>query len=387
MENCKDIVWISTQDWDDVWTRKQRFALYLSEKGYRILYVEAQLHWAGFMLNKELRKFKRIFKFTNSPKEIKKNIFVATPPLVFPGQTMSKIINRINKLFMIYQINKLLKKLNIKNYYLWVYPPDSIDLIDRLKYEKLIFDCVDDWSRFSGLVSKQTMEKYMNDLFRRADLVVVTHEELRRKANMCTDRVALIPNGVEANHFDLSKIEDGDIPEEMKRIIGPKIGFIGSVAKWIDYDLLHYIAVNRPEWSIIMIGPVSNRIKIDKIRQQKNIYLLGRKAYNDLPKYIKAFDVCINPFVVDELSDSVDPLKMYEYLATGKPIVSVKMPAVNRFKGLIDVAKDKKEFVKCIEKKILNSSQENLQAKRIQIANEHSWQKRYEQLYDAIQQL
>ena len=149
----------------------------------------------------------------------------------------------------------------------------------------------------------------MNDLFRRADLVVVTHEELRRKANMCTDRVALIPNGVEANHFDLSKINDGDIPEEMKRIIGPKIGFIGSVAKWIDYDLLHYIAINRPDWSIIMIGPILNRVKIDKIRQQKNIYLLGRKAYNDLPKYIKAFDVCINPFVVDELSDSVDPLK------------------------------------------------------------------------------
>ena len=387
MENCKDIIWISTQDWDDVWTRKQRFALYLSEKGYRILYVENQLHWAGFMLNKELRKFKRVFKFTNSPKEIKKNIFVATPPLVFPGQMMSKIINRINKFLLIYLINRLIKKLKIKNYYLWVYPPDSIDLIDRLQYEKLIFDCVDDWSRFSGLVSRQTMEKYMNDLFRRADLVVVTHEELCRKANMCTDRVALIPNGVEANHFDLSKIEDGDIPEEMKRIVGPKIGFIGCVAKWIDYDLLHYIAVNRPEWSIIMIGPVSNRIKIDKIRQQKNIYLLGRKAYNDLPKYIKAFDVCINPFVVDELSESIDPLKMYEYLATGKPIVSVKMPSVNRFKGLIDIAKDKKEFVKCIEKNISNSSQENLRAKRIQIANEHSWQKRYQQLYDAIQQL
>ena len=62
MEKCKDIVWISTQDWDDVWTRKQRFALYLAEKGYRILYVENQLHWAGFMLNKELRKFKRIFR-------------------------------------------------------------------------------------------------------------------------------------------------------------------------------------------------------------------------------------------------------------------------------------------------------------------------------------
>ena len=160
---------------------------------------------------------------------------------------------------------------------MWVYPPDSIDLIDRLKYEKLIFDCVDDWSRFSGLVSKQTMEKYMNDLFRRADLVVVTHEELRRKANMCTDRVALIPNGVEANHFDLSKINDGDIPEEMKRIIGPKIGFIGSVAKWIDYDLLHYIAINRPDWSIIMIGPILNRFKIHLLQTLLHVLWLLRQ--------------------------------------------------------------------------------------------------------------
>lgn len=385
MEKCKDIVWISTQDWDDVWTRKQRFALYLAEKGYRIWYIEGQLHWFGFLLNKELRKFKRIFNFLNKPKEIIKNLFVVTPPLTIPGQMMSKTINRINKLFLIYQVKKILKKHKIKKYYLWVYPPDSIHLINSLKYEKLIFDCVDDWSKFRGLVSKKTMENYMNDLFSTADLVVVTHDELYRKANKYTEKIVLIPNGVETNHFDLSKIDDGDIPEDVKDIIGPKIGFIGSVARWIDYNLLHFIASSRPNWSIILIGSVSNRIKIDNIRQQKNIHLLGRKPYNDLPKYMKAFDVCINPFIVDELSNSVDPLKIYEYLATGKPIVSVNMPAVSRFKELIDIANDKNEFLKCIEKNILNNNQENIRMKRIQKANAHSWGNRYQQLYNAIQ--
>ena len=378
-----DFVCLSSQDWGDLWTRKQRFMRRFAREGNRVLYVEAQASLASIGLMRA--DWKRGFRCLEGPRRVEENLYVATLPLVFPCFQMSIGINTLNNGLLLPLLRHWIKRLGFHRPILWTYNPYSESLIGKLGERFAIYECVDELSAAKGLVRSTVVKELERRLLRRVDLVIVTHENLYRTKKPLAGEIHLIPNGAEVEHFQKASVPDTPIAPEMKSIPHPIVGFLGSIQYWIDIDLLKFLALARPNWSIVLIGPVGRLAEIKQIQHLPNVYLLGRKPYDYLPSYLKAFDVCLNPYVLDETAMNCSPLKLYEYLATGKPIVSVDMPEARKFDGLISIGKSYEELLKHLDEIVAGAAEADEMANsRIQAAQGHSWDNRFSELERVI---
>ena len=380
----RDILCISTQDWDDLWTRKHRFMQRFARQGNKVLYIEAPASMVSLNIIKNDPR--RIFRWVKGPREIEDNLYVGTLPLLLPFFQMSTFINNINNLIIALLLKYWIRRLNFRNFILWTYTPFSDNIAKRMSEIFTIYECVDEFSDSKGLVKPNVVKKMEERLLKKADLVIVTHKNLFQSKKDLAKNIYLISNAADIEHFKKAYFSDTPKTSEMNDIPRPIIGFLGTVQYWIDLDLIKYLAISKPEWSIVLIGPIGRLAKIEKIKHIPNIHLLGRKNYLSLPFYIKAWDVCINPYVLDKTAENCSPLKLYEYLATGKPVVSVDMPEARKFDGLIKIGLDYRDFLEKIET-ILNQlpeSPDTIEA-RIKAIEGHSWESRFQELEKALE--
>ena len=173
----------------------------------------------------------------------------------------------------------------------------------------------------------------------------------------------------------------------MSELPKPVIGFHGWIQYWIDFDLIAYAAKKHPDWSFVFVGPIEPLARVDKVRKLSNVYFLGKMPYENIPELIAGFDVCINPFILDKLSDTVSPIKLYEYLASGKPVVSVDMPAAREFSDLIPLVRTCEEFVAALEDQIAQNTngiiKHDVRARQAAM-KDHSWDARFKQVEDVV---
>jgi len=152
---------------------------------------------------------------------------------------------------------------------------------------------------------------------------------------------------VDVAHFRKACLAETPVPEEMKGFRKPLIGFFGVIADWVDLDLIRFLADSRPNWDLVLIGKVVTDTRI--FDGASNIHMIGRKQYQQLPNYAKAFDVAILPFTINELTLAANPLKMREYLAAGLPVVSSAIPEADKMKHVLRVARHKLEFLEQVD--------------------------------------
>ena len=379
----QDIICLSSQDWNDLWTRKQRFMQRFAKQGNRVMYIEAQASLISLGIFK--RDWRRFFRWLKGPRKIEDKLYVATLPLVIPLFQMSRIINEINNWFILKLLRYWIKKLGLRKPILWTYNPHSESLVGKLGEKLDVYECVDELSASRGLVKSKVVRTLEKRLIGKVDLVIVTHENLYKSKKAIAKDIYLIPNGGEIEHFKKASLPGIPLASEMEKIQRPIIGFLGSIQYWIDLDLIKYIAISRPRWSIVLIGPIGRLTKIEKIKGLPNVYLLGRKDYASIPSYIKAWDVCINPYIIDEIAMNCSPLKLYEYLATGKPVVSVDMPEARKFEGLIQIGIDYKDFLEKIEIILDRLPEDSINTEtRIKAVANHSWDYRFWELEQVL---
>jgi glycosyltransferase involved in cell wall biosynthesis len=144
---------------------------------------------------------------------------------------------------------------------------------------------------------------------------------------------------------------------------------------WIDLDAIADLAKQRPNWSFVLIGPSGPGVDLTSLKQLANIHLLGKRDHEDLPQYLKGFDLCLNPFKLNRLTTNVSPLKFYEYLASGKPIVTITLPELEQFSSQVEIANDPSEYLTKIETALANETPERQQA-RLACAGQHTWEAR-----------
>lgn len=383
-----DFLVLSTQDWDAVPTRKHRFARMYAAQGNRVLYIEQQMHWAGWLVDIK-NQFSRAWRFLQGPREVEPNIWVYTLPVVLPFFQMTEVINKINNITLESSLKKALKwlRFNPEKLIIWTYTPHSADFVGAFGEYAAVYECVDEFTASKGLVNARAIGKMERDLLAKVDLLIVTAQGLLAKQQFAK-RTKLVPNAAEVSHF--ATVADADLPiaKELEQTKPPVVGFLGSIQYWIDTDLLVEIARKHPDWTVVLVGPLGILADIDALREQPNVTLTGRVPYEEVPNYVKAFDVCLNPYHMDDVAEHCSPLKLYEYLATGKPVVSVDMPEVQQFKNMVSIAYNRSDFVSLVEETVSSLPEPPEQAqKRMQEAWNHTWEKRFEAASGALAEM
>ncbi len=370
----RDILILSTQDWDYLPTRKHRFARWWAEDGSHVLYVEQQMHWAGWLVDAK-NQFSRLWRWLQGPRQVAPNLWVYTLPVMLPFFQMSALINHVNNLFLLPLLRAQLQRLGFERPVLWTYTPHSADFVGRLGESAAVYECVDDITAAKGLVSPRAIGRMERRLIEAVDLLIVTHESLYRKKASDAAQAVVVPNGADAEHFAQAANPDLPVADAMAGLAHPVIGYLGGINYWIDTALLARIAKEHPHWTVALVGPQALLADMKPLEGLPNVALTGRVPYEDVPCYVKAFDVCVNPYVLDEVAEHCSPLKLYEYVATGKPVVSVDMPEAHRFAGLIDIAPDANSFVRMVEKAV--DSPDGRAQERMAEAQRHTWRSRY----------
>jgi glycosyltransferase involved in cell wall biosynthesis len=213
---------------------------------------------------------------------------------------------------------------------LWIYAPEYGLVVDHIPHSGLVWDLADDLAAYHRKPSRyHYIARCIDRLASLADFMVVTSPVLLEKFRRKTRKCVLIPNGFDEKLFDgLPR----PMPGDLKSIPRPLVGFVGVLFGFLDYDLLYELARSMPEVSLVFVGPVekSGRPGVQRLGTLANVHFLGSKPRQEIPAYLSNFDICINPFKVDAVSRAVSPLKVYEYLACGKPVVSTPMEGLAR---------------------------------------------------------
>jgi len=374
----KDIVCIAGVDFEPLWARTQQLVWRIPESN-NILYVEAPVSILAPCKDSSLWYKWNLWR--QGIRTIKPNLHLYSPPLLLPLGNRCRFINKINQWFMGRNLKKISTRLGFQNPILLTYLPNTADMVGQLDEELLVYDCVDEHSAFQGFNPRVVAEMEI-DLIKKSNLVFTTAQPLYDDKKQYNEEVYMLRNAADVEHFNKTFSDKTRIPEDIVGIKGPVLGFIGRIKEWIDLDLLKQVAAHRPDWSIIMVGPVEIDADINAFKKLNNVYFTGSKSKEELPSYLKKFDVCLNPFRESELSYAVNPLKLYEYLASGKPLVSTPMPEMDMLQGLVEIGQGRQGFIAAVERALADT--EEKRQKRLAFSQNNSWEKRIEVLCDKI---
>ena len=251
---------------------------------------------------------------------------------------------------------------------------------------RIIYDYVDDINVFYG--DHQEIAKGHQYLLRNAYLVLATARKLVDNARTYRTDVIYSPNGVVFDHFAHLDEREFTPPADLAPILAqgcPLIGYYGALARWFNYDLLKSIAILRPNYQFVLIGPdYDGTLEPAKITQMPNIHCLGVKTYEQLPNYLHYFDVATIPFIVNEITHATSPLKLFEYMAGGKPIVITPMQESMQYKGVL-VAETAEDFVVQLDRALLLRDDPNYQNEIKNIAQQNTWESRAEEILRTIE--
>ena len=238
---------------------------------------------------------------------------------------------------------------HIEEFTAWYYTPMALSFTDHLEPSVTIYDCMDELANFKN--APQDLLQYEQELFKKADIVFTGGRSLYHAKKERHASVHAYPSSIETEHFNRARYID-ETPADQEKIPSPRLGFFGVIDERMDLHLLEAIAKARPEWNIVLIGPI---VKIDPrmIPNLPNIHLLGQKDYQQLPQYLAGWDVALMPFALNESTKFISPTKTPEYLAAGCPVVSTPIPDVVEPYGereLVHIARTPEDFVLACEK-------------------------------------
>lgn len=378
-----DMLCLSTQDWNDLWTRKQRFMKRFADEGHRVLYVETQFHWITYVLRFR-SQWRRLFAFLKGPVRIDDNLWVYTPPLLIPFFQMSKTLCYLNSRILCFFLKRVSKTLEFKDMVIYNYTPYANFLIPMLGARKVVYECVDDFTASKGLMSKKVVTALENDTLRKSQVTIVTAPLLLEKKRYHANRIHLISNAAEIEKFNAIGAGTVSVHPLYDDIPKNRVGFIGALAYWIDLDLIVFLAEKRPDYQFVFVGPVD--VNVSRLGGFKNVHFVGRYPFDQLPGLMAGFDVCINPYVLDGVAAGCSPLKLYEYLASGKPIVSVRMPEAEKFETLVLIGDGYEGMLAKLDEAMSLTPERlaSLAQKQIAASAAHGWDSRFAQTKEAL---
>ncbi len=301
-------------------------------------------------------------------------------PLVIPG-ARDRRVRKLNERLVVSQIKRAVRTMRKPNQpvQLWTFAPDVDFLAGRFDEERLVYYCVDDFAAFEGF-DADAINAAEARLASKADVVLATSKPLLKKCQRLHSNVHLVRHGVDYDHF-ASALDHRAQPEALQNIPRPIAGFVGLIDHWFDVPLVSEVATRMPDMSFVLIGDV--RVDAGGLADLSNVHLLGRKPYAELPGYLASFDVGLIPFVRNQLTESVNPIKLREYLAAGLPVVSTDLPEVRRYDEFVSLTDAPDAFANACRSAI-ESNNDDARRKRSKAMAGESWQSVTNRLCDIV---
>lgn len=294
------------------------------------------------------RAVKKLGDFFQGCRQVADNLWVTSPLVVpFHGNAAARALNRR---WLAATLRLTLRRLGMRRPVTWSFLPSSADVVGRLGERLVVYQCVDEYSQFTGADAAAILEMEER-LCRRSDLVLVSAETLLESKRRWNPNTHLVTHGVEVEHFRRALDPATPVPEDLgrapDRIERPVVGFFGLVADWVDLELVRHLARARPRWTLVLVGKVDT--DVSALAGLPNVRLLGRKRYEELPGYCKGFDAAILPFRINELTLAANPLKLREYLAAGLPVVATDIPEAGRLAPWVRVVRGPDGFLAALD--------------------------------------
>jgi len=389
----RDIIVVGIQAWDiEIGSNCKNIAEEFA-KNNRVLYVNSPLDRISKYRQQNSKRIRKRINIINGAKpeivEISPNLWNLFPATII--ESINRIgstrlfdwLNRINNKRFARQIKLAADLLGFKDYVIFndsdmfrsFYLKELLNPETYIYYTRDNLIAVDYWKKQGVRVEALHMKK--------ADLIVANSTYLASLARKFNPNSFYVGQGCDVSLFNSSLVSD--VPSDIQNIKKPIIGYIGALLSLrLDIKVLEYVAENRPDWNIVLVGPEDDAFKSSRLHQLSNVHFLGNKMGSELPSYLNCFDVAINPQVLSPVTIGNYPRKIDEYLAMGKPTVATKTEAMSVFSEYTYLAENREEYIVCIEK-ALQEDNEQLHRSREKFAKQHTWENNVLEISKAVE--
>lgn len=311
---------------------------------------------------------------------------VWTPWLNFVGS--GHVLRRHNEFeHRVDVVGRWLAREGVSDAVLWVYHPGFGDSVTRIAHSLIVYDCVDEYTAFPEFRhNKAWIAERERKLCAVAGVVACTAPSLfDTKQQLAPGRTHFVHNVGDAEHFAQALEPGTPVAADIANLPRPIIGFVGAVSDYkLNIDWLLALSAARPAYSIVLVGPTGvadPSTDVGKLQARPNVHLLGHRKYPELPGYLKGFDVAVIPYRINDYTRAVFPIKFFEFLASGRPVVISPLPAVREYWNAVRVAETPEAFIEACDAAVAADTPEAKQ-QRIELAHQNSWDSRVKKLLD-----
>lgn len=344
-----------------------------------VLYVDSPGMRTPSATRRDIGKLIRtVTSALSRPTRIQDNLWHCTVPQIpyrrLPG------IEWFNRRFGLWAVRRAMTRMRCNGWISWFVVPHPGFMAGRFGEKLCVYYCIDDYAAFPG-IDREIVAQSDDDLTRIADQVFVAPPAIVARKKAVNPNTVYSPHGVDAELFARARDPATPVPEAAKRLRHPVVGFFGLVAEWIDVDLIAFLARARPAWSFLLVGHVYADTRV--FDGLGNVVMVGAQPYESLPGWAKSFDVAIIPYRDTEQTRHANPLKLREYLATGRPVVATPNPEIERFREWVRIARTGPEFLQQIEA-ALEAEPDAAAENRMAVVRPMTWRARVQSVLDIV---
>lgn len=376
----RDLVFVSLENWDEIWRRNQFLCAGLMARfpNLKILFVEPPRDVSNHLRQGSLAPLREIATrtLTDFP-----GLTLTRPLKLFPNSL--SLGRRMNATLARKQVLAMMQELRMQAPLLWINSHEAGHMAGRLGERAVIYDITDDWTQFGTARERKIAAPHDDMLCRRADLTIVCSTALLESRRARCRDILLLPNGAHVELYrDLDKLKNA-----APQFPGPVFGYTGTLhPERVDIELLLALSREYSAGSVVLVGTNHFPEAVQKtLRAQPNIHLIGAVPYAEIPRHMAAFDVCIVPHLETTFTQSLNPLKLWEYLACGKPIASTRVAGFTEYAWVCHIGSETQGFLAACRAALAEATDQARAQQRQNIADQHSWDARLDTLLQALE--
>lgn len=347
---------------------------------FSVYYLECPGLRAPSSSGRDVKKiFMKIWQFFQGARPVQEGLKVRTL-LQVPLHRFA-LVRWVNRVLVQMTLHWLMFRERLHKPITWFVIPHLPFLVGKLDAQLSVYYCIDDYAALPH-VNTYAVREMDQETTRKANIVFIASETLLPAKTQLNPRTFVSPHGVDCRHFARARDPQLAVPVDTASIPGPVIGFFGLIESWIDLDLIDYLAERRPAWSFLCIGRIA--VPMEQLPSRPNAHFIGPRPYNSLPAYGKQFDVAIIPYRMTRQVYHANPIKLREYLAMGKPIVSVSTPEIDKFADVVSIARTREEFLARLDDVLAHPLCNEEVQRRVNRVASSSWDSRLHRVIDIV---